>query len=113
MGQEPCRGPFGPRNAGFQRTYKPAARVPGHSRLATDRSGPHDAPMIGTLIRFMLLRVIGARGAALIGVAAWLFGRRRRDEVRTTRTTKTVRPSRQGTATTRTTTERTDHQART
>lgn len=34
--------------------------------------------MIGTLLRFVFLRLIGARGAAILGIVAFLFGRRRR-----------------------------------
>ena len=39
---------------------------------------PHHRPMIGTFFRFLLLRVIGARGAAVLGALAFVLGRRRR-----------------------------------
>jgi MYXO-CTERM domain-containing protein len=35
--------------------------------------------MIGTLLRFFFLRVIGGRGAMVLAVLAFIFGRRRRD----------------------------------
>ena len=37
--------------------------------------------MIGTFLRFFLLRVIGARGAAILGVIAFILGRRRQRDL--------------------------------
>jgi hypothetical protein len=37
--------------------------------------------VIGTFLRFMLLRVIGARGAAILGALAFILGRRRQRDL--------------------------------
>ena len=37
-----------------------------------------DTAMIGTLLRFLVLRVIGARAAAVLAAIALILGRRRR-----------------------------------
>jgi HAMP domain-containing protein len=37
--------------------------------------------VIGTFLRFMLLRVIGARGAVILGAIAFILGRRRQRDL--------------------------------
>jgi hypothetical protein len=37
--------------------------------------------VIGTFLRFLLLRVIGVRGAAILGAIAFILGRRRQRDL--------------------------------
>jgi hypothetical protein len=41
----------------------------------------HHLAVIGTFLRFFLLRVIGARGAAILGAIAFILGRRRQRDL--------------------------------